>query len=227
MTLLTLTPDQRAYVVAAVVVYSLACAPTAALVQSVWPARERPPFLPVYVATLLGVAAVAGALLRLPSLRWSSWTVVSLLVGLAAGEAAFRGDAAIRRALRYRKRNATRIRLAPPPAVAAPPAGVRGTLLLLLAVAALEEILYRGVLVDLSLELPAAAAAGCITATVVAFAAGHVYWGWIEMVAKLPLGLAALVASLPFRVVLGAIAAHVLFNTRSWLAAREATGATS
>ncbi len=221
MTLLTLTPDLRAYVVAAVAVYSLASAPTAGLVQSLWPLRRRPPFLAVYVGTLLVVAALAAAALRLPGLRWNSWAIVSLLVGLAGGEAAVRADTAIRRALTRRRRYAPAIRLAPPPAVAAPSAAAGATLALLLAVAALEEILYRGVLVDLSLELPVAAAAACIAATVVAFAAAHVYWGWIEMVAKLPLGLVALLASLPFRVVLGAIAAHVLFNTRSWLATRE------
>jgi membrane protease YdiL (CAAX protease family) len=217
MTLLTLTPDLRAYVVAAVAVYSLACAPTAALVQSLWP-RRRPPFLPVYVATLLAVAAVAAAALRLPGLRWSSWPIVAVLVGLGAGEAAVRADAAIRRSLTRRTRYTPAMR----PAVAAPPTAAHATLALLLAVALLEEVLYRGVLVDLSLELPVAAAAACIAATVIAFAAAHVYWGWIEMVAKLPLGLAALLASLPFRVVLGAIAAHVLFNTRAWLASREA-----
>jgi hypothetical protein len=218
MTLLTLTPDLRAYVVAAVAVYSLACAPTAALVQSLLPSRRRPSFLPVYVATLLAVAAVAAAALRLPGLRWSSWTIVALLVGLVAGEAAVRADAAIRRSLTRRTRYAPAMR----PAVAAPPTAAHAALALLLAVAVLEEVLYRGVLVDLSLELPVAAAVACIAATVIAFAAAHVYWGWIEMLAKLPLGLAALLASLPFRVVLGAIAAHLVFNLRVWLASREA-----
>jgi membrane protease YdiL (CAAX protease family) len=220
MTLLTLTPELHAYVVAAVAVYSLACAPTAALVQSLWPPSRRPPFLRVYVGTLLAVAVVAAAALRLPVLRWSSWTFVAVLVGLAAGEAAVRADGAIRRSLVRRRRYAPAVRLAPPPAVAAPSPAVGGTLALLLAVAALEEVLYRGVLVDVSLELPVAAAAVCIAATVVAFAAAHVYWGWIEMAAKVPLALAALLASLPFRALLGAIAAHVLFNTRSWLASR-------
>jgi len=222
MTLLTLTPDLRAYVVAAVAVYSLACAPTAALLQSLWPARRCPPFLPLYVGTLLAVAVVAAAALRLPYLRWSLWTPVAVLVGLAAGEAAVIADAGIRRALTRRTRFGPAMRLAPPPATAAPAAS-GGALAFLLTVAVLEETLYRGVLVDLSLELPVAAAAACVAATVAAFAAAHVYWGWVEMVAKLPLGLAALLASLPFRVVLGAIAAHVFFNTRSWLAAREAS----
>jgi membrane protease YdiL (CAAX protease family) len=216
MTLLTLTPDLRAYVVAAVAVYSLACAPTAALVQSLVPAKRRPPFLPVYLGTLLAVAAVAGVALRLPGLRWSSWTVVAVVVGLAAGEVAVRADAWIRRSLTRRTRYVPAMR----PAVAAPPMAAHATLALLLGVAVLEEVLYRGVLVDLSLELPVVAAAACIAATVVAFAAAHVYWGWVEMLAKLPLGLAALAASLPFRVVLGAIAAHVVFNTRAWLATR-------
>jgi hypothetical protein len=218
MTLLTLTPDLRAYVVAAVAVYSLACAPTAALVQSLWPTQRRPAFLPVYVGTLVAVAAVAAVALRLPGLRWSSWTLAALLVGLFAGEVAVRADAWIRRRLTRRARYTPVMR----PAVAAPPTAAHATLALLLAVAVVEEVLYRGVLVDLSLELPVAAAAACIAATVLAFAAAHVYWGWIEMLAKLPLGLAALAASLPFRVVLGAIAAHVVFNTRAWLAAREA-----
>jgi hypothetical protein len=218
MTLLTLTPDLRAYVVAAVAVYSLGGAPAAALVQSLVPARRRPPFLPVYLGTLLAVAACAAVGLRLPGLRWSSWTVVAVVVGLAAGEVAVRADGRIRRSLTRRTRYVPAMR----PAVPAPPAAAQATLALLLGVAVLEEVLYRGVLVDLSLELPVAAAVACIAASVLAFAAAHVYWGWIEMLAKLPLGLAALAASLPFRVVLGAIAAHVVFNTRAWLATREA-----
>jgi hypothetical protein len=226
-------------VVAAVVVYGLASAPAAAIVLSLWRSPRQPPFLPLYAATLLVVSTVAVAVLRLPSLTRDSSSALALasVVGLAGGEAAVRADGAVRRALRRRARLHAaaedrallgRRPLVPPPGAAAPTAALPGAglqaLALLLAVAVLEEILYRGVLVDLSLQLPVAAAAVSIPVTVVAFGAAHVYWGWVEMVAKLPLGLAALLASLPFRALVGAIAAHVLFNARSWLAVRTAGG---
>lgn len=234
MRLLTLTPDLRSYVIAAVAVFSLSCAPAAALVQSLWQSRPPPAFLPLYAATLLTTAAGAVVVLRLPGLTQGSSTVLvlAILVGLAAGEAAFRADGVVRRALRRRVRFHApaggrlffgRRPPTSPPAVASPPSA-GPVLALLLAIAVLEEVLYRGVLVDLSLELPLAAAVICIAGTVLAFAAAHVYGGWVEVLAKLPLSLAALAASLPFGAVAGAVAAHVLFNTRSWFATRSAEG---
>ncbi len=232
MRLLTLTPDLSAYVVALVAALSLSCAPTAALLQSLWRSRRTPSFRFVYAGTLLTVSAAAVFVLRLPGLTQSSWSALApaLAVGLGGGELAFRTEGAVHRALRRRPQRPTSVDrgtpfdrrpVTPPPAAAGSQWAGRETLALLIGIAALEEVLYRGVLVDLSLELPVAAAVVCIAASVLAFSAAHVYWGWIEMLAKLPLGLAALGASLPFEALAGAIAAHVFFNTRSWLAGRR------
>jgi membrane protease YdiL (CAAX protease family) len=238
MKLLTLTPDGRAYVIALVSVSALACAPGAELVRAVWPARRRPAFVPVYVGTLTAVAALAVATLRLPSMseRSGAALVSSLLLGLVAGIAASWCDGSIRRAIRGRRRRAEAVDGRRPrplvPLGAAgqqfPPPGIEtgtaefgaSSLGALIAIATLEEILFRGVVVDLSRELSVELAVVCIAASLLVFAGSHAYWGWEEVIAKLPLGVAALVVSLPFRTVVGAVAAHIVFNARSWLAAK-------
>jgi hypothetical protein len=242
MRLLTLTPEAHVYVVATIVVLSLASGSAAIQAQGLWPPARRPPFLVVYVLTMAAVAAAGLALLTVPSAWVSSPQTLGLSVfaGLVAGAGAWRCDSALRRELQRRERHPTEV-LPRPALVSSRPLGPAqaamrtatvpttglSTLALLLAVALLEEILYRGVVVDLSLQLSSRAlAALCITASVAAFAAAHVYAGWPETLAKIPLGVAALFASLPFHAVAGAIAAHMVFNARSWFAAR-ATAPTS
>jgi membrane protease YdiL (CAAX protease family) len=240
MKLLTPTPDGQAYLIALVAVSALACAPVAELVRTVWPTRPRPPFVPVYVGILAAVAVLAVATLNLPSLTQSSPAALvgSLLVGLPAGFAASWCDRSVRRVIWESRRRAeavdgTRPRPLVPLGAAAPQLSLPmsetdtgefrpSSLGALVAVAALEEVLFRGVLIDLSRELSPEFAAICIAASLLVFAGSHVYWGWEEVIAKLPLGVAALVVSLPFRAVIGAVAAHAVFNAQSWLATRAA-----
>ena len=233
MKLLTLTPDHEAYLVALVSVAALACAPGAALVSLLWPARRRPGFLAVYTGVLTAVAVLGVATLALPSVTQDSVTALgaSALLGAPAGMWASSCDEWIRRALRRRTRRAalerglgTRVSvLASASRISPPGAGaldVGGSLALLLLIAALEELLFRGIVIDLALRLTVVAAAACIAGSIVVFAASHIYWGLEEFVAKLPLALAALAVSLPFRAVVGAVVAHMVFNARSWLASR-------
>lgn len=237
MKLLTLTPEHEAYLVALVTVAALACAPGAALVCVLWRTRLRPGFLTVYSGLLTAVAALGVATLTLPSVTQGSADalVSSALLGLPAGVCASSCDEWIRRALRRRTRRAASERglrtrssvpllasvsRVPPPGAGTAAPDVGGPLALLLLIAGLEELLFRGILVDLALHLSFVVAAVCIAASVVVFAASHVYWGLEEFVAKLPLGLAALAVSLPFRAVVGAVVAHMVFNARSWLASR-------
>jgi membrane protease YdiL (CAAX protease family) len=219
MTVLTLTPDTRVYVVALIAVWAPACAPVAALVQSAWPAQRRPSFMPLYLATMAAVGGIALATLDLSAVAHGDPRLLALsaAAGLAAASAAIWADRAVRR--RAGERVTPR-----PGAVHATglPLSTRSDLLLLLAVAALEELLFRGVLVALSLQLPLAPAVACIALSVVAFAAAHAQWGVVEMLAKLPLGVAALAASLPFGTLLGAVVTHAVFNLRAWLAWRSA-----
>jgi membrane protease YdiL (CAAX protease family) len=240
MKLLTLSPDARAYLVALVGVFALACGPAAEIARALWPADRRPRFVPVYIGTLGATAAVALVTLKLPSVMQSSAAALagSVLVGVPAGAAASWCDDSIRRSLGRRIRQANRpdrlhARSFVPVAAATRRFATRSvgvdvahfgvvSLTPLVAIALLEELLFRGVIVDLSRELPVALAAACIVSSLLVFAGSHVYWGWGEVVAKIPLGVAALIASLPFRAVLGAVAAHVVFNARSWFVARGA-----
>lgn len=96
-------------------------------------------------------------------------------------------------------------------------------LALLVAVAALEEVLFRGVLVDLCLALRRPAVVSiCLAGTVAVFALSHVHWGWSEVLAKAGLGTLALLSVMSLETVAPAVVAHVVFNTSAWLAARGA-----
>jgi membrane protease YdiL (CAAX protease family) len=95
------------------------------------------------------------------------------------------------------------------------------TLALLVIVAALEEVLFRGVLVDLCLALDQSwLTAACLAGTVIVFAASHVYWGWSQVFAKGLLGVFALISVLSLGTVVAAVVAHVLFNGHVWLVSR-------
>jgi membrane protease YdiL (CAAX protease family) len=91
------------------------------------------------------------------------------------------------------------------------------TLWILILIAVLEEIIFRGFLVEACLmisqpSLRAAALAG----TVVVFGIGHVQFGWTQVFAKLPLGALAMASVLSLKTVLPAIFIHALFNWKAW-----------
>jgi membrane protease YdiL (CAAX protease family) len=86
-----------------------------------------------------------------------------------------------------------------------------------LAVAALEEMIHRGLLVQAcvllsSTPVEVAALMGCA----VLFALVHVSFGWAQVIGKLPLSVVATVAVLAFGSLVVAIVAHSLFNLRIW-----------
>jgi membrane protease YdiL (CAAX protease family) len=94
-----------------------------------------------------------------------------------------------------------------------------------LAVAAAEEVFYRGVLLRAAL-LPAGWVAPALAvATVVAFALAHVTFGWPHVLAKAPLGVLAAVLVLALGSVLPALAAHLWFNLSVWRDIRAAAPA--
>lgn len=87
------------------------------------------------------------------------------------------------------------------------------TVVLLLVVGALEEVVYRGDLARLSLNLRYMLLAGvCLTATVVFFGLLHASFGWRHAVAKTSLGALALLGALGTGTVLCAVSVHLVFN---------------
>ncbi|ARP69909.1 CPBP family intramembrane metalloprotease [Streptomyces pluripotens] len=87
----------------------------------------------------------------------------------------------------------------------------------LLATAVAEECVFRGVLLRLAVQLdtPVARATG-VVAAVAAFALSHVFFGWRQVLAKLPLSVLATVATLALGTVLAAALGHALFNWHVW-----------
>ncbi|HVE77688.1 MAG TPA: CPBP family intramembrane glutamic endopeptidase [Gemmatimonadaceae bacterium] len=99
------------------------------------------------------------------------------------------------------------------------PVSRRRVLGLWLLAGTLEEVLFRGVLVELISRLPVAALIGpCLVASVAAFALSHVALGWPEVLDKLPLGAITLAIALLTQSVAPAVVAHVFFNVRVWQA---------
>ena len=98
--------------------------------------------------------------------------------------------------------------------------GPRAGLAAVLLVACAEEVLFRGVLLHLGLRLPPVLAAIAIAATTAYFAAQHVFLGLVQVVAKLLLGVAAVVAVLGTGATATAIALHVSFNFLAFRSAR-------
>jgi membrane protease YdiL (CAAX protease family) len=234
---LTLTPEVKAYAVAGIAVYALACGSLAGYLRSWWPRSPAPPFLVVYVGLMAAVAGAALAVLDLPLVTAHSRVELALAlpVGAAIGLVAIWWDAAVRRVARGRARRKRGARDAAWQAGGRPAAihgaaangprpGAVSTLLVLLAVAALEEIIFRGVLVDLSLSLSAPAAAASLAGTLVLFGLSHVYWGWSEVLSKGALGMLALASVLALGTVAPAIVAHAVFNAHSWRAVRAEPG---
>ncbi|MFF5207633.1 CPBP family intramembrane glutamic endopeptidase [Streptosporangium sp. NPDC000396] len=88
---------------------------------------------------------------------------------------------------------------------------------LLVAVAVGEELVFRGVLTRLAL-LPGDAllAAGALAVTAAVFACSHVFFGWVQVLAKTPLAVGACVATLLTGNILAAVVAHVAFNVWVW-----------
>jgi CAAX prenyl protease-like protein len=103
------------------------------------------------------------------------------------------------------------------------PESRRFGLLSVVLAAVLEEIVYRGLLVQVCLLIPNGMWAGLgLAATVVFFSLSHLPFGWPQVAAKSPLGLLALSAALGVGSVLPAIATHLVFNIKIWRNVAEA-----
>jgi Type II CAAX prenyl endopeptidase Rce1-like len=94
---------------------------------------------------------------------------------------------------------------------------LRWRLLPLVGAAVLEELIFRGTLVQGSLLMPTTGLRVLTCAGVLAaFALSHIQYGWSQVWAKLPLGSLALASVLVMETVLAAVIAHVVFNTKAW-----------
>ncbi|GGX74254.1 CPBP family intramembrane glutamic endopeptidase [Streptomyces hiroshimensis] len=87
----------------------------------------------------------------------------------------------------------------------------------LLAVAVLEELVFRGVLLRMALRpghdgLRVAGVVG----VVVMFALSHIFFGWAQVLAKLPLSVLATTATLITGSVWAAAVTHMVFNAYVW-----------
>jgi hypothetical protein len=97
------------------------------------------------------------------------------------------------------------------------PEGRRFGLSSVVLAAVLEEIVYRGLLVQVCFLIPNGLWVGLgLAATTLFFSLSHLPFGWPQVAAKSPLGLLALSAALSLGSVLPAIAAHLVFNLKIW-----------
>lgn len=86
----------------------------------------------------------------------------------------------------------------------------------LLAVAVAEELLYRGVLTAMALDLPLAASLVALVCCTTVFAMVHISFGWSQVVAKLPLAVLTLASALLLGSPVCAIVTHGYFNWHYW-----------
>ncbi|MBE1493142.1 hypothetical protein H4696_000242 [Amycolatopsis lexingtonensis] len=94
---------------------------------------------------------------------------------------------------------------------------LRVQLWLLVAVAVVEELMFRGVLVALGRQATGTfLVVLCVLGAQLAFAVSHVFFGWGQVLAKLPLAALTTIAVLATGTVLPAVVAHVLFNVSVW-----------
>jgi Type II CAAX prenyl endopeptidase Rce1-like len=84
-----------------------------------------------------------------------------------------------------------------------------------ITVAVVEELVYRGVMVQACFLLPGRGwAAVALVGLVAAFALAHIWFGWEQVLAKLPLSAVAMASVLALGTVVPAVIAHVFFNLK-------------
>ncbi len=99
---------------------------------------------------------------------------------------------------------------------------LRPTLALMLCIAALEELIFRGLLLQLAELSPSLWVYGTfVVGTLVVFACSHIQFGWAHVFGKAPLGALCLLVTLVSGSVVGAIVAHAFFNFRAFTAIRN------
>jgi membrane protease YdiL (CAAX protease family) len=187
---------------------------------------------------VLGPAAVVGS-------ATSGW-LVAVPAGVMAGGIAWGADRAILRAWRRRGarrlvRGASRPGATPPARPVTPtpgalllggtrprrrtaapgPAGFAVTaaefrLGTVVAVAVLEELFFRGVLLAAARQAGGMLAVVLSVGTLVAFLLSHLPFGVIHLAAKTPLGVLALGLTVVTGAVAAAVVTHVVFNVAVW-----------
>lgn len=90
-------------------------------------------------------------------------------------------------------------------------------LFLLVVIAVFEELIFRGFLVSACFLLTNNFwIAIAVIGLVVFFALSHIFFGWLQAIAKLPLSILTTISVLASGSVLPAIFAHITFNIRAW-----------
>ena len=224
---LTLSPDDRVFVIAIVALASASAATLTGLIHR-W-CRARPvSFLPMYTAIIGVIAALALTLLGVPALEPPSPRAVALALtgGSIACWVALRGESLIARAQfqGHRKRVNRTLpfgsELVRPDLARTPAAGGTAVLVWLLLIGAGEEILFRGILISLAGLAPGGSGVygTLIMASIVAFALSHAQVGFGEVLRKMPLSVVCFVVYAMFGTLLAPIAAHVGYNACTWRA---------
>lgn len=228
---LTLTPDLYGYALAVSVVYCLSCPWVAESAALSSPRLGRRGFLPIYLATLAIVAPASALIVRPPLVKLPPLPSIGLwvLLGVAAGVFVVEVEKRIVRVIAGRARSGHRRELGvatPERLTMSGPSGLISTprdkrppirnLLMLEAVAVLEEIIYRGVLLSIALWLPAGPRFVAIAGVVLIFALSHVSFGFAQATAKLPLGIVATLLTFGAGSVLPAAVAHGVVSAIAW-----------
>jgi hypothetical protein len=222
---LTLTPDLRYYLLAAAVVLGVGGSTVATRLRQRWLVFHGVSFAVVYGVTLAlavacGAMAFGGApLLLSPVTRWP----VDVALGIIVGWAGFAADRAINRRWRRRElgrrpsrpvgsrseQRVWRAMAAPADVSTGEPSSMRDVL----AIAVLEEAVFRGVLLRFALSTEATPlVAALLVAIIGVFALEHVHFGWSHVAGKLPYSAAVTVGAVGLGSSVMAIAAHVVLN---------------
>ena len=225
MTILTLTPDERGIAIAIVALGSASGATLASFIHLV---RRGGPadFLPTYVTTMALIIAVSTMLLGIPTfgatspggLAWAAAAGVLACAAAQVGESWLAGRMRRSATIGRARRLPTNMRLIRPDLDETPRLGGAHVLIWLILVGAGEEMLFRGILVDLVRQTVGDPLIQHVLLglTVVAFALSHAELSLREAVFKLPLGLACLLAALASGSLLAPIAAHAGYNALKW-----------
>jgi membrane protease YdiL (CAAX protease family) len=224
---LTHFPSNRVYAIAVVALLSASAATLTDLIHR-WRRAQPVSFLPMYTTTIGCVVVLALILLGVPTLEWLSWRAFAFALtgGLVACWAALRGESFITRALLRGYHTGATWRLPVGSELfRLDPTEMRtnsrtSVLVWLLLIGAGEEMLFRGILIDLAQLTPGGPAMHgvLITASVFAFALSHAQLGLGEALRKMPLSVACLVAYMLSGTLLAPITAHVGYNTFRWRA---------
>jgi membrane protease YdiL (CAAX protease family) len=82
------------------------------------------------------------------------------------------------------------------------------------AIAVLEELVFRGFLLSACARLPGIVGALAVLGVVAAFALSHIWFGWLHVIAKLPLGVVTTGCVVMIGGVVIGVVAHLVFNWR-------------